>query len=194
MDVPFDVAAYKIETKRVVMRPFTTEDLADVYAFASVPGVGEMAGWPHHKTKEASEEMLRGFIEKSDSFAVYHRADEKVIGYLALHGSWTSRNEAYKHLSAKEVGCVIAKPYWGQGLASEILEATIEFGFDVLGLDALAIAHIAENTTSRRVAEKMGFTYIETGVYYSKRLDKSFDDIRHILLKPPIGDLCENLQ
>ena len=183
MDVPFDVVGHIIVTKRVTMRPFMVGDVHDVYAYASVPGVGETAGWPHHKSIEESAEMLETFIGKKDSFAVFHKADKKVIGSLAFHGSWSNRNENYMHLTAKEVGCVLAKPYWGQGLATEILEAAVEFGFDVMGLDALAIAHIAENVASGRVAKKCGFVYIETGVYHSKKLGKSFDDIRHIKLR-----------
>jgi len=182
MDIPFDVTGIEIETERLLLRPFAEADLEDFYAYASVPGVGEGAGWPHHESIETSRGILQGFLEKKDNFALFHKADKKVIGSLGLHSSWTSRNDQYKHLKAKEIGYVLAKSHWGQGLAPEAVKAVTSYGFNTLGLDAFGIAHFGENAASRRVAEKCGFTYIETGEYFSKQLQKKYDDIRHILI------------
>ena len=44
MDVQIDVSTMMIETDRLMLRPFEEGDLDDFYAYASVPGVGEMAG------------------------------------------------------------------------------------------------------------------------------------------------------
>jgi len=183
MDIPFDVTGKILETERFILRPFEATDLNDFYAYASVPGVGEGAGWKAHDSIEASWGILKGFIEKRANFALYHKEDKKVIGSVGLHGSWTSRNESYKHLKAKEIGYMVAKDYWGRGLATEAVKFIVEYGFNTLGLDAFGIAHFAENVQSRRVAEKCGFTYIETGVYFAKQLNKHFDDIRHIKIK-----------
>ena len=38
-----------LETPRLLLRHWQAEDLEDLYTYASVEGVGEMAGWPHHK-------------------------------------------------------------------------------------------------------------------------------------------------
>ena len=182
MNPTFDVMGRKIETERLILRPFEESDLMDLYTYASVAGVGEAAGWPAHENIETSREILNMFLEKKDNFAVYHKADQKVIGSLGLRYSWTSRNEKYKHLKAKEIGYVLSKDYWGQGLATEAVKAVIDYGYQVLLLDAFGIAHFGENDKSRRVVEKCGFTYIETGKYFSKQLQKEYDDIRYILL------------
>ena len=182
MDIPFDVTGITIETDRLLLRPFEKSDLHDFNAYAKVEGVGELAGWHHHRSMDESEKILDSFLEGKSTFALFHKKDKKVIGSLGLHAGWTSRNETYKHLNAKEIGYVIAKDYWGMGLAAEAVLAVIEYGFTNLGLEAFGIAHFAENIASRRVAEKCGFMYIETGKYYSKQLDKHYDDIRHILL------------
>ena len=183
MDIPFDVSGLEIETKRLVLRPFGQADLVDFNAYAKIPGVGERAGWHHHRSMEESAEILSSFLESKSNFALYHKADKKVMGSLGLHAGWTSRNENYKHLKAKEIGYVIAKDYWGMGLATEAVMAVINYGFEALGIEAFGIAHFAENAASRRVAQKCGFTYIETGKFYSKQLNKHYDDIRHILLR-----------
>ena len=59
MDVPFDVTDITIETERLLLRPFAESDLEDFYAYASVPGVGEWAGWPHHESIETSMKILK---------------------------------------------------------------------------------------------------------------------------------------
>jgi len=183
MDIPFDVSNVTLETKRLTLRSFEEADLPDFYAYASIPGVGEMAGWAHHKSIEDSEAILQLFLKEKNNFALFHKADGKVIGSLGLHSSWTSRNEQYKHLKAKEIGYVLSKEYWGQGLVPEAVLAVFEYGFKTLGLDAFGLAHSAENAQSRRVAEKCGFVYSETGRYFSKVLQAEIDDIRHILLR-----------
>ena len=163
MDFPFDVSGIVINTDRLTIRPFAETDLNDFNAYASVPGVGECAGWPHHKSLEESKKILTTFLENKSNFALFHKEDDKVIGSLGLHAGWTSRNEKYKHLKAKEIGYVIAKDYWGIGLAAEAVKAIVNYGFEHLGVEAFGIAHFAENAASRRVAEKCGFMYVETG-------------------------------
>ena len=44
MNAPIDVSDIRIETRRLVLRPWQESDLADLNAYASVEGVGEMAG------------------------------------------------------------------------------------------------------------------------------------------------------
>ena len=183
MDIPIDISGIAIETKRLILRPFEPMDLVDFNAYAKIPGVGERAGWHHHRSMEESAEILNSFLENKTIFALYHKADKKVMGSLGLHAGWTSRSEKYKHLCAKEIGYVVAKDYWGMGLATEAVLAVVAYGFSNLGIEAFSIAHFAENAASRRVVEKCGFVYIETGKFYSKQLDRHFDDIRHILLR-----------
>ena len=45
MNAPIDAADIHIETERLILRPWRESDLQDFYEYASVPGVGEMAGW-----------------------------------------------------------------------------------------------------------------------------------------------------
>ena len=57
-----DVSGTVLETDRLILRPFRETDLEDFYAYASVEGVGEMAGWPHHTSMETSRRVLDSFI------------------------------------------------------------------------------------------------------------------------------------
>ena len=87
MDVPIDVSQVEIRTARLVLRPWRPEDLADLYAYASVEGVGEMAGWRHHESPADSEAILKIFISEKNVFALADRETGRVIGSLGLHPS-----------------------------------------------------------------------------------------------------------
>jgi RimJ/RimL family protein N-acetyltransferase len=48
---------------------------------------------------------------------------------------------------------------WGKGLATEIARALLKIGFEHLGLAQLVAFTITTNHASRRVMEKVGFTF-----------------------------------
>lgn len=52
MNAPVDVTNIRIETARLILRAWREDDLHDLYAYASVEGVGEKAGWNHHQSLE----------------------------------------------------------------------------------------------------------------------------------------------
>jgi ribosomal-protein-alanine N-acetyltransferase len=171
-----DTTNITIETPRLILRAFTMDDLEDMYAYAKVPGVGEAAGWPHHTDMEVTRGILEGFLEKRDVFALWHKEDGKVIGSLGLHFKGKE--------GAREMGYVLAKDYWGVGLVPEAARAAMDFCWNELGLDAIDICHFTENDRSRRVIEKLGFTYVEDNVYYAAALDKHFPEKKYVIKKP----------
>ena len=73
---------------------------------------------------------------------------------------------------------------WGRGLMTEAVQQTIRFCFDIQGIDALTVGHFIDNKRSRRVIEKCGFQYFGPGEFYSSQLQKSFPEMRYILLNP----------
>lgn len=183
MDVKIDLSNVIIETQRLRLRMFQESDLMDFYAYASVPGVGEMAGWPHHKDLETSQRILKRFIEEKEVFAIVHKEHNKVIGSLGLHDSWANDDKQLQSLRTKEIGYVLAKEYWGQGLMPEAVEAVIEYCFQILGIEALTCGHFTENRQSRRVIEKSGFVFVKKGRFYSRQLQNSYEDLKYILIR-----------
>ncbi len=183
MDVEIDLSNTIIETQRLVLRPWLESYLDDLYEYASVEGVGEMAGWPHHKSIEESRNILHLFIADKNVLAVVFKENNKVIGSLGLHYSWANEEHEYKNLKIKEIGYVLSKDYWGMGLMPEAVSAVIKFCFDKLNLNALTVGHFVENMQSRRVIEKCGFKIYKKSEYYSEQLKKSFQDIKYILIR-----------
>ena len=44
----------RMETERLILRPWELSDAEDLYAYASTPKVGPMAGWKPHESVEES--------------------------------------------------------------------------------------------------------------------------------------------
>ncbi|MCL1786433.1 MAG: GNAT family N-acetyltransferase [Defluviitaleaceae bacterium] len=183
MDFPLDVTNITIETDRLLLRAFTEADLDDFFAYASTPGVLEPAGAPLHTSIERTRMVLQSFLETKDRFAIVHKVDTKVIGSFGLYNDWINREEAYQHLKAKNIGYVLSKDYWGQGLMLEAVDAVLAYGFTTLDMDAFSIEHFIENPQSGRVIEKCGFTFVKEGTYHAKQLDKHFKERRYIMTK-----------
>ena len=51
MNSEIDISNTILKTKRLILRPWRNEDLDDFYEYASVDGVGQMAGWLPHENK-----------------------------------------------------------------------------------------------------------------------------------------------
>jgi RimJ/RimL family protein N-acetyltransferase len=64
-----------------------------------------------------------------------------------------------------EVGWLVAPERWREGLATEIGAAAVEVAFETLGLDDVVAFTMTTNLASRRVMEKLGFTYEKTAPY-----------------------------
>ncbi len=179
-----DVSDTTLETERLILRPFQETDLEDLYAYASVEGVGESAGWPHHTSLETSRRVLESFIRGRNIFAVVWKETGRVIGSLGLHESWTEQEPEYRGMRCVEIGYVLAKEFWGRGLMPEAVKRVIRYCFEECCLDALTICHFEENDRSRRVIEKCGFRYVGDNVWHAKLLGKDFKDKRYILMRP----------
>ncbi len=157
MNAQIDISGVVLKTERLTLRPWRQSDLEDLYAYASVDGVGQMAGWQPHETKDVSRQILDMFIREKKVFAL--ELQGKVIGSLGIE---TYNEQHFPELEARmgrEIGYVLSKDHWGQGLMAEAVRAVIAYAFDVLGLDFLMVGHFVWNRQSRRVIEKCGFQY-----------------------------------
>ena len=159
MNAEFDVTGIILESERLILREWKQSDLDDFFAYASVEGVGEMAGWPHHPNKEKSQEILDKFILEKKTFAIVYKENNKVIGSLGVEKycleSVLSEFFDYK---GREIGYVLAKDYWGKGLMQEAVKLVIDYLFNVLDYDFLLCGYYDFNHQSKRVQEKCGFT------------------------------------
>ena len=139
MNTPIDMSNVVLKTDRLVLRPWRQSDLEDFYAYASVDGVGQMAGWRPHENREESQRILNHFIDRKRTFALEYQG--KAIGSLGIE----EYNEAkFPELAGKQcrsIGYVLSKEYWGQGLMPEAVKAVIPYLFETVGLDVILCGH-----------------------------------------------------
>lgn len=173
MNAPIDVTDIRIETDRLILRPWQDTDLDDLYAYASVEGVGEMAGWKHHESKEESRRVLTMFQKGKRTFALEFKSNGKVIGSLGLE-EYDEAEADMGTLQGREVGYVLSRDYWGQGLMPEAVQAVIRYCFQTLNYDFLLCGHFEQNGRSRRVIEKCGFSYVKN-ISYETRMGTTMD-------------------
>lgn len=158
MNAVFKINGIQIETDRLLLRAFKQSDLDDFYEYASVEGVGEMAGWRHHQSKEESQKILDSFISQDKTFAVVLKENNKLIGSLGIEEyGMESKLSEFKEYKGREIGYVLSKDYWGKGIMPEAVKAIIDYLFNVSDLDFLICGYYLFNSQSKRVQEKCGF-------------------------------------
>lgn len=163
MNPTIDIGNVILESPRLTLRAFKESDLLDFYNYAKIDGVGECAGWAHHKNIEETKKILDIFIAGKKTFALVRSG--KVIGSLGIERYSESFSPELKNLKGREIGYVLSKDYWGQGLMSEAVKRVLKYCFEELHLDFLVCGHFIENVRSARVMEKCGFTFFRRGNY-----------------------------
>ena len=145
----------RIETDRLILRRFRSEDAEDMYAnWASDPEVTRFLTWPTHSDVDVSKAVLADWIPKYKdggffNWAMEYKDTGKVIGNISVV-------RLIESIDAAEMGYCMSQAYWGQGLMPEALRAVMDYLFDVVGLNRVAACHDANNPKSGRVMEKAG--------------------------------------
>ncbi|SEQ18461.1 Protein N-acetyltransferase, RimJ/RimL family [Lentzea xinjiangensis] len=143
-----------IRTERLVLRPFETTDLDDVFAYRRLPEVNRYL-YSEPYTREQTEENLAKWTardqltEEGQSLALAVTLNGQVIGEADL--KWLSR----EHRQG-EVGYIFNPAFHGRGYASEAARAILALGFDHFGLHRIRAECEARNVPSWRVMERLG--------------------------------------
>ena len=109
MNVPIDLSNVVLTTTRLILRPWTMDDLDDFYEYARVDGVGQMAGWEPHSSIDKSKEILNHFIEEKKTFALQYHT--KVIGSLGIEPYDETKYPDFKEDRARDIGYALSKDY-----------------------------------------------------------------------------------
>jgi len=147
-----------VETARLVMRPWQADDLDHVARLWADP-VGVRHTWRQPPTPERvmaeAERILRCWHEHGfGPWAVIDKHSGIWIGKIGLDvlDDWPEDPKV-------EVGWVLDRSWWGQGLATEGAVASVRFAFGTLGMKRIISVTVPANTASRRVMEKAGLVY-----------------------------------
>ena len=146
-----------IETQRLTLRTWCSDEAALVLEILKLPGV--MEGLGDTDFPERAERVMRD-IPLADpggfSFlAAELRSTGEVIGFAGL-----KRGDYGPIVGKLEIGWTIADPHVGQGYAREAAEALLEWAArDFPGEDVWAIT-AAVNARSRGLMQRLGMKYL----------------------------------
>ncbi|MBV9211813.1 MAG: GNAT family N-acetyltransferase [Acidobacteria bacterium] len=149
-----------LETPRLLLREFTMEDLDELAALRSDPLVMKYIG---EQSREKVTKRLRYYISSYEQhgfgvWGVMLKGETKLIGWCGLM--------FLEETPEVEVGYGIAKDYWGRGLMTEAAAASLNHGFNTVGLERIVAVALPENTASRRIMEKLGMKYEKNTHHY----------------------------
>jgi RimJ/RimL family protein N-acetyltransferase len=142
-----------LETERMVLRPFQEKDLEAYARICAGPEVMRFLGDGRALSRaEAWRQMafflghwqLRGY----GLWAAELKQNGALVGRIGLHNP--------KGWPGLEVGWLLDRTVWGQGLATEGGRAALDFAFATLAAGRVISVIQPGNTRSIRVAERLG--------------------------------------
>jgi [ribosomal protein S5]-alanine N-acetyltransferase len=147
----------QLETKRLILRKLTLDDADDIFEYASDDEVTQYMIWDTHK----SIEDARGFIsfvlgryerDEAGEWGICLKGTGKLIGAIGFPWCDTKNRRA-------EIGYVLSKSYWGQGIMPEVVGRVLQFAFEEMGLNRIECCHFLPNEKSGRVMQKAGMSF-----------------------------------
>lgn len=159
MNAEINISNVILETDRLILRAWEITDLDDFFEYASVEGVGEKAGWEHHKSKDKSLEILKMFMEEKKIFAIVLKENQKAIGSIGIEELGEELDKDLDNLSGRELGYVLNKDYWNKGIMKEAISKVVDYCFNTLKLNFLMASYFNHNIASKKVLENLNFKF-----------------------------------
>lgn len=143
----------RLESVRLVLRRPTAADAAAVFSYAGDPQVTRWLDWPTHASPADSATAIAAYLAALASgeqsyWVIERRRDARVIGGIAARVA----------VPDADLGFVLARPAWGQGLATEAGQLVLDWLSGLAAVERIVAANATDNPASGRVLEKLGFT------------------------------------
>ncbi|HZT13267.1 MAG TPA: GNAT family N-acetyltransferase [Candidatus Baltobacteraceae bacterium] len=139
------------ETERLLFRSHTADDRAQFIEMHTDPQVRRFVGGAAWSAGKARARFRAQYLGKPNGtyglWAAVLKDEKKYIGCCGLTATDQPPHLAY----------YLARPYWGQGLASEAARAFVELGTQELRLPLIAAVAEEGNVASERILAKLGF-------------------------------------
>jgi [ribosomal protein S5]-alanine N-acetyltransferase len=147
-----------LETKRLILREMTLQDVDDLFEVLSDPEAMQFYPQPFDRpmTQAWIERNIQRYAQHGFGlWALVLKENGKLIGDCGLVVQEVDGAEEI------EVGYHIHRDLWRKGLATEAAQACCDCGFSQLGFHKLISLIDPANIASRRVAEKNGMRLIK---------------------------------
>lgn len=153
-----------LETERLLLRGFTSEDLDDLASLNADAEVMRYIGEGRPQTRAQTQARLNAILDHWGRHgfglcAVVDKATLEFIGFCGL--------QFLEDTSEIEVGYRLARRFWHRGIATEAARACLRHGFEDLDLNRIVAIVQPANLASQRVIEKIGLRYVKNSRFYN---------------------------
>lgn len=154
----------ELETDRLLLRGFAPSDLDALAATFADPDVMQYIKGGVRSRERVAANIAEYAAEWAEHgcgvWAVVAKSSGLLLGMCGF-------------VEPVELGYILGRAAWGQGIATEAARACLCYGFEQLPYDQVAAGALSENLASRRVLEKLGMRPVPNdyfdrngGVYY----------------------------
>ncbi|MGH8911143.1 MAG: GNAT family N-acetyltransferase [Acidimicrobiia bacterium] len=147
-----------IPTKRLLIRPFTCDDLDGFLERRNDPEVARYQDWELPYPRERGERLVADLLEMDGpeneewwSAIVGDGSTGEVYGDVVVHLISASRTA--------EIGYTFARGHWGKGFAAEATTALVDYLFDTVGVTRVFGMLHPDNPASAMVQERVGMLF-----------------------------------
>ena len=161
-------SAPRIETERLILRPWRTVDFRPYHAILQQPEVyrhfgPEPMGLEECWRRLAAAVGMWGLIGFG-GWAVVRNADDRLVGTISLFNAWRPLEPEFGEMP--EMGWIFSREVHGQGMAGEACRAVLDWAQANLEPTPIWAIIAPENAPSIRLAEKLGFEPVNETTYH----------------------------
>lgn len=175
-----------IETPRLHIHPLRSAFVDEIHA-AKMDAWHDLQMWmswatDDMKPRAAMDSYIASLSPDNpwDAATAFCREDGRFAVMSGLHSDSIAAGADYS------TGYWCARDKRGKGYATETTNALIRYAFEVLNAGQIRISYYQDNMPSRRVIDKLGFTYTHTVAGGHKRcLDGTPLDVHHFVMTDP---------
>lgn len=157
-----NLGSIELETKRLFLRRFVIEDAKAMFEnWASDSENVRYVTWDPHPNPQVTQASIERWLlhyqeENTYKWAICKKEDPKqVIGDISVVSQ-----DPQKEIC--EVGYILGKNFWGQGIMTEALRAVLHFLLLEVGFKEVQAKYVSLNPASGRVMGKAGMHYLTT--------------------------------
>ena len=164
-----------LETKRLMLREVTNNDVQDLFVMRSSADMMRFIDRPLATELSDAQnliDIIKNLLRKNNgiTWAITLKSEDRMIGTF---GFWRIDKANYR----TEIGYLLHNDYWGKGLMQEAMEIGIDYAFNTLGVHSIEANINPNNTASIKIAEHNGFVkeahFKENYYYNGKFLDSA---------------------
>ena len=160
--------APRVETERLVLRPWRKDDFRPYHAILSHPEVHKHFG-PNAMSAEEAWRRLTSFVGGwhflgFGMWAVEEKATGELVGIVGLFNAWRDLEPQFGE--EPEMGWIMAAETHGKGLASEACRAVVDWAEVNLAPTPMWAIIAPANEPSLKLADKLGFERVAEAAYH----------------------------